>query len=352
MRAIAADSSALEQRQLAPLERRRDDGVGPLEEVVDDLDLVGAGAEARERVDEPLQPVVVLDDLVGRRLRERVRLVVEHERARALAPEHVEAPVQEDAVVLERERPLRPRRPSSVAMRAASSDSQYAATNAAIRASSSSVTAGYQVRTISTSGALGAARSTSSSRRCTASPISVAFSPRARPAPCRAPRAGRRRARRSSGTSSARRARAPSTRDAARGAAAAARQRHELRQAVAARRGRRRELGEERELARVLGRRRLDGLRPAAAPSGRRRGRSARRRARARPARRPRARRRRRAPSRSSTQPIGVSRSCGRSRSIAPDTIRRSIGARHRDVVEAQPLGAILAPFSASRTSS
>ena len=41
----------------------REDGlhrrVRPLEEVVDDLDLLGAGAEARERVDEPLQPVVL-----------------------------------------------------------------------------------------------------------------------------------------------------------------------------------------------------------------------------------------------------------------------------------------------------
>jgi len=32
--------------------------------VVDDLDLFGACAEARERVDEPLQPVVLVDDLL------------------------------------------------------------------------------------------------------------------------------------------------------------------------------------------------------------------------------------------------------------------------------------------------
>ena len=51
----------------AASERRRDDGVRPLEEVVDDLDLLGAGPEAGERVDEPLQPVVGLDDLLRRR---------------------------------------------------------------------------------------------------------------------------------------------------------------------------------------------------------------------------------------------------------------------------------------------
>ena len=45
-------------------------------------------------------------------------------------------------------------------MRAASSDSQYDATNAEMRATSSSVTAGYQLRTISTSGGVGAERST------------------------------------------------------------------------------------------------------------------------------------------------------------------------------------------------
>src|SRR5581483_4035211 len=96
----------LERRKLEPEERRRDDGVRPLEEVVDDLDLVGARAEACERVDEPLQPVARLDDLLRRLLGERVRLVVEYERVRAAAPEDVEPAVQEDAVVLEREGPL------------------------------------------------------------------------------------------------------------------------------------------------------------------------------------------------------------------------------------------------------
>ena len=53
----------LERGHVGPRERRRDHGVGPLEEVVDDLDLVRARAEAGERVDEPLQAIVGLDDL-------------------------------------------------------------------------------------------------------------------------------------------------------------------------------------------------------------------------------------------------------------------------------------------------
>ena len=76
--------------------------------MVDDLDLVHAGAEARERVDEPLQAIVGLDDLLGRPLRKRVRLVIEHQRTRSCDMQHVEAAVQEDSVVLERERPLGP----------------------------------------------------------------------------------------------------------------------------------------------------------------------------------------------------------------------------------------------------
>src|SRR6266540_3798358 len=90
-------------------EGRGNDGVRPFEEVVDDLDLVGAGPEARERVDEPLQAVVVVDDLLGRELGEGIRLVVDDERAAAGAVQHVDEPVDQDAVVLERERDLRRR---------------------------------------------------------------------------------------------------------------------------------------------------------------------------------------------------------------------------------------------------
>src|SRR5438105_347159 len=56
----------LERGQLLAAEARGDDRVRALEEVVDDLDLVRAGPEARERVDEALQPVVGLDDLLRR----------------------------------------------------------------------------------------------------------------------------------------------------------------------------------------------------------------------------------------------------------------------------------------------
>ena len=76
--------------------------------MVDDLDLVHTRTEAGERVDEPLQAIVGLDDLLGRSLGERVRLVVEHQRPRPLDVEDVEPAVQEHAVVLERERPLGP----------------------------------------------------------------------------------------------------------------------------------------------------------------------------------------------------------------------------------------------------
>ena len=55
-----------EGRHLIVRERRRDDGIRALEEVVDDLDLLRTGTEARERVDEPLQAVVGIDDLLRR----------------------------------------------------------------------------------------------------------------------------------------------------------------------------------------------------------------------------------------------------------------------------------------------
>ena len=84
MRAIAAESSASSVRDV----RRGvnvvdDDVVRPLEELVRDLDLGRTGAQARERVHEPLQPVLRLDDLGRRRALERVRLVVDDERALA-----------------------------------------------------------------------------------------------------------------------------------------------------------------------------------------------------------------------------------------------------------------------------
>ena len=176
MRAIASDSSASSSGSLIAPEGRLDELVRPLEELVDDLDLLGARAEARERVDEPLQPVLGLDDLGGRALAEHVRLEVGDERAAAVQVEDVEHAVEEHAVVLECERPLGRDARRAPRARAASVDPQYASTRPPIRASSSPVAAGYHVSTWSSDGAAGDARSTRSSSRCTASPISLAAS--------------------------------------------------------------------------------------------------------------------------------------------------------------------------------
>src|SRR5205814_10645418 len=73
---------------------------------IDDLDLTRAAAEARERVDEPLQRVLRLDDLQGVSLADHVRLVVDDEGAGAVAPVEVEAAVQQHTIVLEREAEL------------------------------------------------------------------------------------------------------------------------------------------------------------------------------------------------------------------------------------------------------
>src|SRR5256886_1913862 len=96
--------------QLGGDEARGHGGVGPLEKLVDALDLLGAGTEAGQGVDEPLQVVVALDHLFRRGVLEHVRLVVDDNRARPVEVENVEAAVEEDSVVLEGERPLR-RRP-------------------------------------------------------------------------------------------------------------------------------------------------------------------------------------------------------------------------------------------------
>jgi hypothetical protein len=93
-------------RQLGADEARGHGRVGPLEELVDDLDLLGPGTEAGQRVDEPLQVVVALDHLFRRGVLEHVRLVVDDHRARPVEVENVEASVEEDSVVLEGERPL------------------------------------------------------------------------------------------------------------------------------------------------------------------------------------------------------------------------------------------------------
>ena len=74
--------------------------------MVDDLDLLEAGPEAGQRVDEPLETVVALDQLLRRRLLEDVGLVVDDEGTPSVTVEDVEAAVQEDAVMLEGEGPL------------------------------------------------------------------------------------------------------------------------------------------------------------------------------------------------------------------------------------------------------
>src|SRR5215218_8524000 len=96
----------LEGGKLRPLVRRRHDGVGTFEEVIDDLDLLSSGAEARKRVDEALDAILLLDGLLRRRVLQHVRLVVDDERAAILPMEDVEPAVEEHAVVLERKRPL------------------------------------------------------------------------------------------------------------------------------------------------------------------------------------------------------------------------------------------------------
>src|SRR5438046_5547333 len=45
----------LESRKLGQVERRADGRIGPLQELVDDLDLLEAGPAAGQRVDEPLE---------------------------------------------------------------------------------------------------------------------------------------------------------------------------------------------------------------------------------------------------------------------------------------------------------
>src|SRR4051812_14669588 len=84
-----ARKRGFERLALPRPERPRDAGVRPPEEVVAALALFGPGGEARRRVDEPLERVVGFDDLFGRRVADQVRLVVQDERARATVVEDV-----------------------------------------------------------------------------------------------------------------------------------------------------------------------------------------------------------------------------------------------------------------------
>src|SRR5690349_3562527 len=80
----------LERADLRHAERRRDDGIGPLQEVVDDLDRLRSRTEAGERIHEALEPVIGLHDLLRRRIPDEVGLVVEDERAGPAVVEDVE----------------------------------------------------------------------------------------------------------------------------------------------------------------------------------------------------------------------------------------------------------------------
>ena len=106
--AIDAESAASSRGTSAAVNVVETTASGSLEEVVDDLHLLRAGAQAGDGVDGLLGRVLLLDDLGRVAPLEQVRLVVEHECAVALEPEHVEPAVDEDAVELERKRPLGP----------------------------------------------------------------------------------------------------------------------------------------------------------------------------------------------------------------------------------------------------
>ena len=76
--------------------------------MIDDLDLPGSGAQARDRIHGLLGQIFGGDDLCRVAAEQRIRLVVEHERAVAVEPQDVEATVHEHSVQLEGERPLGP----------------------------------------------------------------------------------------------------------------------------------------------------------------------------------------------------------------------------------------------------
>jgi hypothetical protein len=148
MRAIAPESSASSVGTSASVNVVETTSFGLLEELIRDLDLVRTRVQAHQRVHEPLQRVLRLDDLGRRSALERVRLVVDDERVLPFAPEDVEAAANDDAVVLERERPLGPSawqaRPSVLRGRTRSRRRQDVAT----RSSSSEDTSAYHPRTV------------------------------------------------------------------------------------------------------------------------------------------------------------------------------------------------------------
>src|SRR5439155_731804 len=79
----------LELRRVVAREQPRDGLVGSLEEYVCDLDRLGSCPERRERIDESLERVLLVDDVGRRALLEPVRLVVDDQRLPLDLPEGV-----------------------------------------------------------------------------------------------------------------------------------------------------------------------------------------------------------------------------------------------------------------------
>ena len=84
----------LERGHLVAGERALHRFIRPLEKDVGDLDLVGARAKRGQRVDEPLERVVVLERFLRGQILEAVRLIIDDETAAVREAEEIEAPVQ------------------------------------------------------------------------------------------------------------------------------------------------------------------------------------------------------------------------------------------------------------------
>ena len=170
-------------RQLGAAEGRRYELIGSLEELVDDFDLVGTGAEARNGVDES----------AGGDTRPRPRRPGElAEQVRRKSATRARAPSR----WAHRRRRGRARRRSKANGRSEDTFSRREASRerrgavrldeTPIRSSSAADAFGYQASTWSSDGGSGADRSIRSSSRCTESPISLA----AIPVPMAVPGAG------------------------------------------------------------------------------------------------------------------------------------------------------------------
>ena len=82
----------LERRQLPARKHPHNRLVRTLQEHVHDLDLAGSGTQCGQRVNKPLDCVIVLERLFGREALEAIRLVVDDESAPVRLVEDVESP--------------------------------------------------------------------------------------------------------------------------------------------------------------------------------------------------------------------------------------------------------------------